>query len=291
MKKFLSWNMLSLLAMVVVLSSCLSKITLEDDEILQQNESQIKAYIAANNLSATKAPNGVYYQVTKVDTSGRKMIFGDTVRVHYVLSRLDGYVLSSAVLNKDKPFQFINGYSTSLFVNLLPYLHEGETGTFIIPSTMALGSQTLANLPANSPLRCDIQWFKTFSEEADIDRYVRDNKITLTGRYSNGLRYLRVKEGTGDYLASGKVAQVKYTGKYLNGVVFDTNVGKSDTLSVTAGGSSVITGFQRGVELMRVGEKALFIFPSSIGYGTTGSGKIPGETPLIFEVEFLSIKQ
>ena len=291
MKKFKSLNVLSVLGMIVILSSCLSKIALEDDKILQQNEVQIQEYIKAKNLSVTKASNGIYYAVTKVDTNGRKMIAGDTVRVHYVISRIDGVKIDSASISTNKPFRLVYDLSTSIFTKLLPLLHETEQGTFIIPSNLALGSQTFPNLPANSPIRCDISWFRTYSEEADIDRYVRSNKLTVTEKYTNGLRYIRLKEVTGDYMTSGKIAKVKYTGKLLNGLVFDSNVAKTDSFSVTIGGTSgIITGFQRGVERMKVGEKAMLIFPSSIGYGTSGSGKIPGEAPLIFEVEVLAVK-
>jgi FKBP-type peptidyl-prolyl cis-trans isomerase len=152
-----------------------------------------------------------------------------------------------------------------------------------------LGSQTFPNLPANSPIRLDVKWFKTYSEAAYIDNYILANKITVTAKYSNGLRYIRTQDGTGDYMASGKIAKVKYTGKLLNGFIFDSNVAKTDTFKITIGGSSAITGFQRG----RVDEsrrKATLIFPSSIGYGTTGSlPKIPGESPLIFDVQVIAV--
>lgn len=287
MKNIKSLYVLGLFAIVVLVSSCLSTIVLENDEIVKQNETQIQTYLSSQSQSFTKATNGIYYTAVG-DTSGRVMTSGDTVRVYYTISRLDGVKIDSSVTGK--PFQFIYGGSTSIFVKTLPLLHESQQGSFIIPSTQALGSQTFPNLPANSPIRLDVKWFKTYSEAADIDNYILANKITVTAKYTNGLRYIRTQEGTGDYMASGKIAKVKYTGKLLNGFIFDSNVAKSDTFKITIGGSSAITGFQRGVELMKVGEKATLIFPSSIGYGTTGSlPKIPGESPLIFDVQVLAV--
>ncbi|MFY7826727.1 MAG: FKBP-type peptidyl-prolyl cis-trans isomerase [Flectobacillus sp.] len=289
MKNIKSLYVLGLFAIVVLVSSCLSTIVLENDEIVKQNETKIQTYLSSQSLSFTKATNGIYYAVTAGDTSGRKSLAtGDTVRVQYVISRLDGFKLDSST--QTKPFVFMYGGSTSIFMKILPLIRESQKATFIIPSTQALGSQTFPNLPANSPIKVDVSWFKAYSENADIDRYVLTNKLTLTGNYSNGLRYIRTQEGTGDYMASGKIAKVKYTGKLLNGFIFDSNVAKSDTFKITIGGSSAITGFQRGVELMKVGEKATLIFPSSIGYGTTGSlPKIPGESPLIFDVQVLAV--
>ena len=287
MKNIKSLYVLGLFAIVVLLSSCLSTIVLEDDEIVKQNETKIQTYLSSQSLSFTKATNGIYYAAVG-DTSGRVMTSGDTVRVQYTISRLDGVKIDSSVTGK--PFQFIYGNSTSIFVKTLPLLHESQQGSFIIPSTQALGSQTFPNLPANSPIRLDVKWFKTYSESAYIDNYILANKIKVTAEYTNGLRYIRTQDGTGDYMASGKIAKVKYTGKLLNGFIFDSNVAKTDTFKITIGGSSAITGFQRGVELMKVGEKATLIFPSSIGYGTTGSlPKIPGESPLIFDVQVIAV--
>ncbi|MDI9864802.1 FKBP-type peptidyl-prolyl cis-trans isomerase [Flectobacillus sp. DC10W] len=287
MKNIKSLYVLGLFAIVVLLSSCLSTIVLENDEIVKQNETKIQTYLSSQSLSFTKATNGIYYTAVG-DTSGRVMTAGDTVRVQYTISRLDGVKIDSSVTGK--PFQFIYGNSTSIFVKTLPLLHESQQGSFIIPSTQALGSQTFPNLPANSPIRLDVKWFKTYSEAAYIDNYILANKITVTAKYTNGLRYIRTQDGTGDYMASGKIAKVKYTGKLLNGFIFDSNVAKTDTFKITIGGSSAITGFQRGVELMKVGEKATLIFPSSIGYGTTGSlPKIPGESPLIFDVQVIAV--
>ena len=43
-------------------------------------------------------------------------------------------------------------------------------------------------------------------------------------------------------------------------------------------------------KLMKVGDKGVFIFPSSLGYGTAGSGSIAGYTPLLFEMEVTAVK-
>lgn len=183
-------------------------------------------------------------------------------------------------------------------------MKEGEQATFVIASELAGGTQafTSQNIPANSPLRIDITYYYTNSEEADIDRYVRDTivnklKYTLTEKVDYGIRYIRTREGTGDYPASGKIAKVKYTGYLLNGKKFDSNYGKNtdgtekDSLDVTIGSSSgFVTGFLQGVNRMKKGEKATVIFPSSLGYSTSGKGSIPANTPLRFDLEIIDFK-
>jgi FKBP-type peptidyl-prolyl cis-trans isomerase FklB len=107
------------------------------------------------------------------------------------------------------------------------------------------------------------------------------------------VRYIRTKEGVSD-LVAGKIAKIKYTGKYLSGKVFDSNVSKLDSFNVTVGAayspsSGPIRGFVIGVNKMKLGEKATFIFASRLGYGNT-SNTIPPETPLIFDVEIVALK-
>jgi hypothetical protein len=285
----------------VLLSSCLSKVVLEDDIIVQQNETQIQQYISAQKLITKKANNGVYYAITKSNPSGKLMVLGDTVRLHYVISRLDGIKIDSSSILKNQPFTFYNnGENTNIFLKMLPFLREGEKATFILPSTLAGGSQVFPNLPANSPVRCDISFMKIYSEEVTIDEYVAKNKIQLTSKdslvstltgYTNYLRYIRLKVGAADVIP-GKVAKLKYTGRLLNGFVFDSNINRADSLSYTIGGTnSLVQGFAAGVAKMKLGEKATFIIPSGLGYGKNGSGnKIPGESTLIFDVEMVALK-
>lgn len=293
MMKFKLFNLLLLGAIVGLLSSCLSKVVLEDDAIVQQNETQIQQYISSKNLSMQKAGNGVYYAITKANASGRQLILGDTVRLHYVLSRLsDDVKIDSSSISTNKPFTFYNnGVNSNIFLKMLPQMKEGEKATFILPSSLVGGNVNFPNLPANSPLRCDISYFYTYGEEADIDHYIAKNNITITEKTTEGVRYIKTKEGAAD-LISGKVAKVKYTGKFLNGEIFDTNLNTTDSLSITVGSSSTsyVTGFVIGVNKMKLGEKATLIFSSSLGYGTSGSSRIPGSTPLIFELEIVALK-
>ena len=278
-------------ALFVSLSSCLSKVTLEDDIILQQNETKIQQYISAKKLTTQKASNGVYYVITKSNPNGRQMVLGDTVRLHYVIKTLSDNGVDSSSILRNQPFTFLNnGGNTNIFLKMLPYMREGEQATFILPSILAGDSQAFPNLPANSPIRVDISFYKSYSEEADIDAYVLKNNITVTEKTVEGVRYIRNKEGVSDLIA-GKIAKIKYTGKYLNGKVFDTNVGKTDSLSYTIGATTgLVKGFLVGINKMKLGEKATFIFASSLGYSRTGNNTIPPETPLIFDVEIVALK-
>jgi len=293
-------NFLLGIIFISFLSSCLSKVVLEDDLITQQNDTQIQQYINSKKLVATKAPNGVYYTITKANPTGRILTLGDTVRLHYVISRLDDVKVDSSSVLRNQPFTFFNnGGATNIFLKLLPLMRDGEQATFILPSSIVGNTQELSGVPANSPIRCDIKFFKTYNEDMSIDEYVSANKLSVkekieavstTTGFKNYVTYIQVKAGAADLIA-GKVAKLKYTGRLLNGYVFDSNVNKTDSLNYTVGGTNnYVQGFRVGVDKMRLGEKATFIFPSGLGYGSTARNNIPAYSTLIFDIEIVAMK-
>ena len=95
--------------------------------------------------------------------------------------------------------------------------------------------------------------------------------------------------GTGDVAVAGKEVTVNYTGKFSDGTVFDTSVGKQP-FTFTLGAGQVIKGWDIGVEGMKVGGKRILIVPPELGYGGAAYGPIPASSTLIFEVELLSVK-
>jgi peptidyl-prolyl cis-trans isomerase A (cyclophilin A) len=76
----------------------------------------------------------------------------------------------------------------------------------------------------------------------------------------------------------------------LDGTVFDTNVGKADTLKYRVNEGQIISGFDEGITYMKVGGKATFLIPSKLAWGPTGYAIIPGYTPVIFDVELVRVK-
>ncbi len=125
----------------------------------------------------------------------------------------------------------------------------------------------------------------SFSEEMELlNEYIQTNNINVSPTAS-GLYYIELQAGTGDFAKTGDFVTVKYTGKLLNGNIFD-----SGTYSFTLGRGTVIAGWDEGVAMMKKGGKAQLIIPSTIGYGAYGSGAIAPYTTLIFNVELLDIK-
>ena len=102
--------------------------------------------------------------------------------------------------------------------------------------------------------------------------------------------------GKGKQAASGSTVTVKYTGWLYapkspkgHGPQFDTSVGGAP-FTFPLGMGAVIKGWDEGVAGMKVGGKRTLIIPSPLGYGARGSGPIPPNANLIFDVELVDVK-
>jgi FKBP-type peptidyl-prolyl cis-trans isomerase len=124
-------------------------------------------------------------------------------------------------------------------------------------------------------------------EQAQIDAYLIDNPDLAFQMQPSGLYYYPVQEGTGIMPVTHDTAWVKYTGKFLNGSIFDSNVESTEDLNFPVNEGWMIPGFDEAVTLMKVGEKAMFILPSKLAYGSAGIYIIPGYTPILFDVELV----
>ncbi len=107
----------------------------------------------------------------------------------------------------------------------------------------------------------------------------------------SGLEYVEIEAGTGDQAKVGKTVRVHYTGKFLDGKVFDSSVSRGDPLEFKLGAGRVIKGWDEGIALMKVGGKAQLTIPPQLAYGASGAGGvIPPNAILVFDVELISIK-
>ena len=88
---------------------------------------------------------------------------------------------------------------------------------------------------------------------------------------------------------TGKKVKVHYKGMLLDGTVFDSSYKRNQPFEFTLGIGQVIKGWDEGISLLGVGDKASFIIPSDLAYGESGAGGvIPPNATLVFEVELIS---
>ena len=126
------------------------------------------------------------------------------------------------------------------------------------------------------------------AESSSIQSYLTANATENFTKEPSGLYYLEVLTGTGRTPVAHDTAYVIYTGKFLNGNVFATNVGGT-TLFFPVDEGYMIAGFDEGITYMKEGGKSTFLIPSSLGYGTQGYYTIAGYTPLLYDVELVKV--
>lgn len=115
--------------------------------------------------------------------------------------------------------------------------------------------------------------------------------ISSMTKTTSGLYYKDLVSGTGAPATAGYTVRVEYSGWLVNGVRFDTSIGRTppyDEFLLNAG--KRIKGYDEGVQGMKVGGKRQLVIPPGLGYGETGSGTIPGNAVLVFEIVLLQVR-
>lgn len=107
----------------------------------------------------------------------------------------------------------------------------------------------------------------------------------------SGLRYKIIQEGNGTKAEKGQTVSVHYKGQLPDGTVFDSSYKRNQPIDFALGVGQVIPGWDEGIGLLKVGDKARFVIPSDLAYGSAGAGGvIPPDATLVFDVELVAVK-
>lgn len=268
----------------------------DEEDLVKKEEEAIKEYIEKNNITVQPTASGLYYMETE-EGEGRQPVEGDSVLVNYIGLQLSGRVFDTNIesVAQDNmiwsqygyynPFGFLVG-SVSIIEGWnegIMFMKEGGEATLLLPSSIAF-----QNL---EPVLYEITLLKVYSADEEtelLEQYLADNNITTEPKES-GLYYIETETGTGLQPQQGDTVYVHYTGKLIDGTVFDTSEGGSP-FSFELGVGYVIQGWDEGIAYMKEGGKATLIIPSKLGYGTTGTTSIPPYSTLIFDVELVDVR-
>lgn len=128
------------------------------------------------------------------------------------------------------------------------------------------------------------------NEKAGQDFLIENGKRVEVHTTPSGLQYEVLKEGDGTKPTAGDRVTVHYTGKLIDGTVFDSSVDRGEP--ATFGVTQVIPGWVEALQLMKTGAKWRLFIPSALAYGPQGAGGVigPNQT-LIFDVELISVER
>lgn len=147
----------------------------------------------------------------------------------------------------------------------------------------SMATETVAE--AADSLNAPSELARIFTDPAKKSETPTDTTYAET---PTGLKYMVLKEGTGDRPSADDTVTVHYTGELLNGQVFDSSVSRGEPASFPL--NRVIPGWTEGLQLMKAGGKAVFYIPSALAYGSAGAPPMIGpDADLIFTVELISV--
>jgi len=283
----------------VALSSC-SVENVEDQE-RQKDEADIQNYISQTKLTnMLKTADGMYYSI-KPSGATKVAATSDLVKLSYKLYLLDGSLIDSTNASASQFKYVVYDISQNIFNPIIKLMKEGDKGTFLLPSSLAYGSSSFANVPAYSVIRVELEVVSIRTQEEQISDMKIVYGFTNPEKTSSGMIFQKISESpTETAVESGKNISVKYVGrlgyKYMqvdgtsNTLIYDSKFGEGQ-FSFVVGAGQVIKGFEEAVKKMKKNEKAKVILPYDIAYGTNGnSSSIPGYTSLYFEIEVVFIQ-
>lgn len=275
------------------------------EQRLQESKNILAAYVEENGITVSPIESGIYI-IPVEKGKGDCPQKGDKVELDFEAKLLDGRSIGST-FGQDEKFSFIvgEGYVIPGWEVIVPMLHVGDRVTAIIPCEMAYGEHSVTGIPPFSNLVYDIKLLKIIpaevlkrqeeeamkklqstAEKAFI-QYVKESRITECTQ--SGLYYEKSVLTEGESPVAGMTARIKFDAHYLDG----TPLGNSEELGgyydVPFGQHTVLKGLEEGVGLMKVGEKARFVIPFTLAYGTKPYGQIPAFSNFVFDVELVEL--
>lgn len=124
------------------------------------------------------------------------------------------------------------------------------------------------------------------SEAAQMQAYATANGITATV-HASGLYYEIVAPGSGATASANSNVFITYTGKLLDGTIFDQ---QSNSAATGWPLNQLIEGWRAGLPLIKEGGHIKLIVPSAMAYGCVGKGVIPGNAILFFDISLIDVQ-
>lgn len=283
MRSFLKYTLTAVL-LATVFAACEK----EYQSIEQVDEQKIQNYISTQKLNLTKDSSGIYYQVLNQGT-GAAPKNSEVVYFTYTAKSVDGkeyytpasYSVYSNFLGYVRP----EGWRLAL-----THINKGGKIRVVFPSTLGFGRNGSGTIEGNEVLDSELELFSSQAEMDDalIKRFVAANSLTGINKLPSGVYYKIIAPGTGTQeVKLTDSVTVAYTGRLLNGTTFDSATPAKPFTSKLDG---LIEGWKQTVPLIKKGGKIRVLIPSALGYGAVGSGAIPPNSALDFDIELTDVK-
>ena len=184
----------------------------------------------------------------------------------------------------------------SCTLTLKPFVFRGKrTWQIVGVNGVAVPKVLFENAKEIARKYSDEEFEKLRTENGLISDYVNSdivkNNIEVMSTANGFLYFMKTFKGSGKQVITGSKVLVHYTGKFLDGTVFDSSLTNGQPIEIIVGQGYVIPGLEETLLLMRGGDKITVLIPSKLAYGSRGAGDvIPPYTPLVFDMEVVSVE-
>jgi len=292
MKKTLLIGAMVVVALAFSLVSCDQGNNLSDGYESNGNGLVYK-YLSHGDGEATPA-EGDYVTIKMTYTDGDTLLFdsknlGYPMQLPIIKPTFKGDVYDALLMMKEGDSLTVKCNADSVFLKLfrMPSIPPEVDSIENIYFTLKLDKiQTPEQVQAEKDEAMKVAAeTESVAREAFLAEKYPDAKPTESGMY-----FIQEKKGKGKKAESGKKVKVHYTGMFLDGSKFDSSVDRGEPIEFTLGQGQVIPGWDEGIGMMRVGDKAVLVIPSNLAYGPGGRGSIPPSSTLVFEVELMGVE-
>jgi FKBP-type peptidyl-prolyl cis-trans isomerase len=261
-------------------------------------------------------PNGTYFRLLQFGESGSKPKPGDYITAHISYRTGDDSVFFDAIRSIKLTKSTYTGSINECFFKLSTM----DSASFIINADSffinTIHSPLPNFIPPNSLMKVNIKmlsirneekykkdkeeflsWIEDFGEyeQTVLRHFIENEKIDVTPTASGIYRIdIDSVNNVNKHVQRGDTIIVHYEGRFLNGKIFDSTKKRNEPFQFVYGTEwQVVKGLEEALGGMCEGDHALFIMPSELAFGKTGSstGIIPPYTSVVFEVEVLEVKK
>jgi len=258
--------------------------------------------------------DGFYYQFHKIGEQSNKVRYSDYVTADISYRTLDDSLFFSA----KRQFQIKKPDYIGAVDDCFAMMSVGDSASFMLQAksffNITLSRDVPSFIDSNGFFKINIDLINSISQEqfekekheflAWIEDFAIYEKTKLSNYLSSctndyqmesqGLYKVVVEQGEGDKVHRGDTLVLNYEGRFLNGKYFDSTYKRNRAFEYIYGTEwQVIRGMEIAVSGMKEGEKAIFILPSDLAFGTQGNsnGAIPPFSTLIYEITLEQVRR
>ncbi len=307
MQKFITWLLAAAMLSTMLLHGCsLLQVSEPEDAPATVGEAPPEDKLIEAEVIDLTETEALAKETTAAGIEYSMLEYGDGPRLtknmrvvlHYAAYLEENRKMFDTSYERGEPISFVLGSGMVIdgWEQALPYLKVGDKARLWIPHSLAYGKEGRGPIPPGADLIFDIDILAAeevdvpelfvfpITEEGEEGEEKLDTLIT-----ESGLKLIIKKEGSGELPAPGNVLVVHYSGYLNDSTLFDSSVQRGVPVRFVLGSSQVIRGWDEGFAMLKEGSKARMILPPWLAYGDKGSGPIPPDETIFFDVELLEV--